>query len=126
MRDAAIFENELIRAVSFPLKLPENAVGEPQTASDRSRLADQIGTVREMVVTLDTLSVAGQHYIMRKVIAFTQAQVKRLRWSLSARNQHLCSELVDLLIHACELMLPDRLQFAHRAATLLDVLATLP
>jgi hypothetical protein len=125
MREAAISENEPNRAASYSLELP-GAEGEAQTVNDRARLAEQIGTVRGMLVTLDTSSVAGQHYVMRKVIAFTQAQVKRLRQNLSARNERLCSELVDLLIHECEPALPDKQRFAHRADNLLDLLAALP
>jgi hypothetical protein len=87
-----------------------------------SSLSRQLGIVREMLPTLDTVSAAGQKHIMGKVVAFIQAQAARACRDLSRRNQEMFAELLELLTHESRRLLPDVRIFSHRAESLLAFL----
>jgi hypothetical protein len=40
-------------------------------------LADKLATIRQMLATLDTLTIAGRRHLMAKVLAFVDGQVQR-------------------------------------------------
>ena len=87
--------------------------------SSGSSLSRQLGTVREMLPTLDTVSAAGQQHIMRKVVAFIQAQAVRTCRNLSQRNQEMFAELLEHLTHESQRLLPDARAFIRRTESLL-------
>jgi len=40
-------------------------------------LAEKLATIRQMLTTLDTVTIAGQRHLMTKVLAFVDGQVQR-------------------------------------------------
>jgi hypothetical protein len=88
-------------------------------------LSRQLGVVREMLPTLDTVSAAGQHHIMSKVVAFIEQQAAGVGRSLSRRNQEMFAELLEHLTHESQRLLPDVQVFTNRAESLLVFLGAL-
>lgn len=76
-----------------------------------------------MLPTLNTLTAAGQHNVMSKIVAFTRGQVDRPRPGLSAHNRRMFAELLGHLTHESERLSPDILAFSDWAESLLTLLA---
>ena len=81
------------------------AAGERPAASQS--LSPHFPVIREMLVTLETLTTAGQHHDMCKVVAFMADEIRRLGPRLSRRNQVTLAELVAQLERQTQRRLPD-------------------
>lgn len=87
-------------------------------------LASNLETLREMVVSLDTLTIAGQRHLMMKVIAFLDGYVGRLLHEAShGRRAVLFERLTDLRRESAR-QLPSVRAFGERAESLLALLAS--
>jgi len=93
-----------------------------QPPGDGSFLS-RLSTIREMVGSLDTLTITGQQHLMAKVVGFIREQggdaVRNVDW----RDQRIAIELLDDLAIESSRPLPDVHQFAHRAESLVALLA---
>ena len=76
-----------------------------------------------MLPTLDTLTAAGQHNVMTKIVTFTREHVDRAHHGLSARNRRMYAELLGHLTHESERLSPDILAFSDWCESLLALLA---
>ena len=59
-------------------------------------LADQVRTIREMLRTLDAQTIAGQHHVIDKVVAFVAPQIERAMLRLGPRNRRMLLEQLVL------------------------------
>ena len=93
-----------------------------QRPGDGSFLS-QLPTIREMVGVLDTLTITGQQHLMAKVVGFIREQggdaVRNVGW----RDQRIAIELLDGLAVESSRAVPDVHEFAHRAESLVALLA---
>jgi hypothetical protein len=75
-----------------------------------------------MLPTLETLTTAGQHHIMNKVVAFIDDQVDRMVRRASPGNQRMLAEQLVCLKRESDRLLPDVREFTRRAESLLALL----
>jgi hypothetical protein len=83
-------------------------------------------TIREMLATLDTLTVAGQRHLMTKVIAFVDGQVARAIQRAGHGDRSMLLEQVALLRRESDRQLPSVPAFGERAERLIALLASRP
>jgi hypothetical protein len=92
---------------------------DPGDGSFLSRLS----TIREMLGSLDTVTITGRQHLMVKVVEFIREQggdaVRNADW----RDQRIAIELLDDLAVESSRPLPDVHEFAHRAESLVALLA---
>ena len=96
----------------MPAGQPRLVAGQEPCAAHPS-LAAQLAVIREMLATLDTLTAAGQCYVMRKVVAFIQDELARLR-----PQGGLAETLISLMTEAQQRW-PDSRRFCSRAESLM-------
>jgi hypothetical protein len=101
----------------------------PSASHDRiggwSVPADPIDTVREMLSILETLTIAGQHHIMEKVIGFAEVRIAREVRRGSGTSRRGLWEQLDCLRREADHIVPDVASFARRAESLMALLAML-
>jgi hypothetical protein len=85
----------------------------------------QLTVLPEILSTLDTLTTAGQHYVMSKVLAFILDQAGRACRGLSASNQRMFVELIEHLTYESERLSPDTRRFSHRAESMVALLGVI-
>ncbi len=85
-------------------------------------LAEKLEIVRQMVASLETVTIAGQRHLMTKVLAFVDGQVDRAVRGSSLDRRRLLEQLA-LLKHETDRQLPSVPVFGRRAENLLDLLA---
>lgn len=90
---------------------------------DRSLFSMQRAVVEEMLSTLDTLTAAGQRYIMGKIVAFIRDHISSECGGASWRNQRMLAELLDQLAREGESLWPNPGSFSDRAQNLVALLA---
>ncbi len=88
-------------------------------------LVRQLSVIREMLGTLDTVTIAGQHHLMDKVIAFVNGQLRRAPTCLSDRNRATLVDLITQLRGESDHLLPDAARFAQRAENLINLLTAI-
>jgi hypothetical protein len=87
--------------------------------------ADPIDTVREMLSMLETLTIAGQHHVMEKVIGFSEVRIAREVRRLGGASRRGLWEQLDCLRREANHIVPDVSTFARRAESLLALLSML-
>jgi hypothetical protein len=97
---------------------------ESPTSKDHAprSLADKLATVRQMLATLNTVTIAGQHHVMTKVLAFVDGQVERAIDQGAAGNRRLLLEQLALLRRESGRQAPSVPAFGERAESLLALL----
>ena len=100
-------------------RLPGRAEPEPRPA----RLP--LSVIREMLVMLDSLTIAGQRHLMEKVVHFVEEQVPRLAASVSRRNHAAVATILEELRRESDRLVPDVAAFSRGAESLLALLAAL-
>lgn len=114
--------------MSAPIHVAE-LVQEGLTAERRNGehalLLRQLSVIREMLGTLDTLTIAGQHHDIDKVIAFVGGQVQRARTQVSGRNRTTLMDLMTQLRNESDRLFPDSTRFAQRAENLISLLVAI-
>jgi hypothetical protein len=83
----------------------------------------QLSVIPEMLATLDTLTTAGQHHTIGKVVAFIQEQVRHAIPRVSRRNQATLSELMEHLKQESERLFPDPASVSRHATILMTLIA---
>jgi hypothetical protein len=92
---------------------------------ERALRLRQLSVVREMLGTLDTLTIAGQHYDIDKVIAFVDGQVRGAARRVSERNRATLMDLMTQLRDESVHRFPDSTRFAQRAENLISLLVAI-
>jgi hypothetical protein len=100
-------------------RLPGRAESEPPPP----RLP--LSVIREMLVMLDSLTIAGQRHLMEKVVHFVEEQIPRLATAVSRRNHAAVATILDGLRHESDRLVPDVAAFSQGAESLLALLAAL-
>jgi hypothetical protein len=104
------------------LYTPTNSTSEDRAPRPPS-LADDLITIRQMLATLDTLTIAGQRHLMTKVTAFVDGQVERALQRAGTANGGALVEQLAFLRHESDRQLPSVPAFGERAESLLALLA---
>jgi len=86
-------------------------------------LQRQLATVREMVASLDTLTLAGQRHLMAKVVTFMRDHGLVALRQVGRNDQRTAAELLEHLSVESERRLPDAGAFGPCAETLVELLA---
>lgn len=81
--------------------------------------------IREMLLMLDSLTIAGQRHLMEKVVRFVEEQLPHARSRLSRRNLSALDAIVGQLRHESDRLVPDVAVFSRGAHTLLALLVAL-
>ena len=87
-------------------------------------LADKLATIRQMLASLDTLTIAGQRHLMTKVLAFLDSHVDRLIHQAGHGKRSMLLEQLVLLRRESDRQLPSVPAFGERAESLLALLAS--
>ena len=82
----------------------------------------QIPTIREMLGSLDTLTLNGRQHLMTKVVGFLRDRGVDAVQAIGRHNQHTVMELLDGLAVESSRPMPDVKQFAQRAENLVALL----
>lgn len=85
-------------------------------------LADQVRTIREMLRTLDAQTIAGQHHVIDKVVAFVAPQIERAMLRLGPRNRRMLLEQLVLFKTEATRQVPAVPVFVRRTEGLLTLL----
>jgi hypothetical protein len=91
---------------------------------ERAFLSRQLSVVREMLTTLETLTIPGRHYVMQKVVGFAQDQATRASSRVSRRNRQALADSIELLKRESSRPLPDSVGFSEHADSLIALLAS--
>lgn len=103
--------------------MPEGQQSFAQTrAVSLAPLAARMITIREMLATLDTLTIAGQQHLMSRVAGFIEGQVTQAAQHVRGGNRRMLAEQLGLLKHEAGRPLPSVTAFRQRAENLLDLL----
>jgi hypothetical protein len=78
-------------------------------------LAGRLTTVRQMLATLDTVTIASQRHLMTKVLAFVDGQVERAIKHAGAGNRGMLLDQLALLRRESDRQLPSVPAFGERA-----------
>lgn len=82
----------------------------------------QLWVVREMLRTLDTVTIAGQQHLMEKVVAFVEGQIAQVAAGASGRNRAALDDLMAQLKVDARGLFPDSARFARHAESLIGLL----
>jgi hypothetical protein len=83
----------------------------------------RLDVVKEILTALETATVAGQQYLMGKVLTVLRHQAPpRDHWITEAQWTQISGEL-DALAREAARMAPDAAAFSRQAASLADTLA---
>jgi hypothetical protein len=104
---------------SLALDLAPRAVAPLLPTTSPSRLA----VAREMLVTLETLTNAGQRHLMAKVVTFIEGHVATATAGVRERPRAAALQLLGQLRRESERPSPDVATFRSRAETLIALLA---
>jgi hypothetical protein len=86
-------------------------------------LAQQLSIIREMLATLDTLTIAGQRHVMEKVVGFVDTKTRALAARMSSRNRVTLLDLLMQLRKESQRLVPDPVPFTRHAENLITLLA---
>jgi hypothetical protein len=89
----------------------------------RSISARESALIREMLSTLETLTVAGQRHTMGKIAGFLSETIEHPGPAVSLRTRSAARALLARLAHESERLSPDVGDFCWAAETLLRLLA---
>lgn len=101
----------------------ERLPGPPESEPPPRRLP--LSVIREMLVMLDNLTIAGQRHLMEKVVHFVEEQVPRLTVAVSRRNHAAVATILEGLRRESDRLVPDVAAFSRGAESLLALLAAL-
>ena len=83
----------------------------------------RLPTIREMLGSLDTVTITGRQHLMAKVVGFIREQGQDAVRNAGRRDQRIAIALLDGLVVESNRPLPDVHEFAHRAESLVALLA---
>jgi hypothetical protein len=77
--------------------------------------AEKLDIVRQMVASLETVTIAGQRHLMGKVLAFVDGQIDRVVLRASPPNRQFLLQELALLRNETDRQLPSVPVFGRRA-----------
>jgi hypothetical protein len=96
--------------------------GTTDRQSERALLVGQFSVIREMLGNLETVTIAGQHHVIDKVIAFVDARVRHAATRTNRLNRATLMDLMAHLRNESDCRFPDSTRFAQRAENLISLL----
>ena len=107
--------------------MPPSSPTQPQTSPWRARAFDrsppwQLSTIREMLGTLDTLTMAGQRHVMTKVVSFIRENGNYWAHRIGYSDGSQVGDLLGRLALEAERLAPDPRRFGQHAHNLVDLL----
>lgn len=102
---------------------PRTLVDPRPNGDDGASPSWQVSVIGGMLATLDTLSAAGQHHVMSKVLAVVREQVRRASPLVSRPKRAALAGLLKYLQRESERRSPDPSVFAPCAERLIEILA---
>ena len=81
--------------------------------------------IREKLLMLDSLTIAGQRHLMEKVVRFVADQLPRMGASVGRRNLSGIEAIVKQLQRESDRLMPDVSAFSRGAEALLALLVAL-
>jgi hypothetical protein len=97
---------------------------EVNPVSRRPSLGEEFATIRQMLATLDSLTIAGQRHLMAKVVSFVDGQMTRVLQHVGPGNRRTLLDQLALLKGESDRQLPSVPVFGQRAESLIALLAT--
>lgn len=91
----------------------------------RPRKHVPLTVIREMLLMLDSLTIAGQRHLMEKVVRFAEEQLPRITSGVGRRNLSAVETIVNQLRRESERMVPNVVAFSRGAESLLALLVAL-
>jgi hypothetical protein len=79
--------------------------------------------IRQMLATLETLTLAGRHHVMNKVLAILSEEVERAVPLAGRRSARVLQEQLELLQHETDRPAPSPSAFAESAKNLLALIS---
>ena len=86
-------------------------------------MTDELTTVRGMLSTLETLTIAGQQYLTGKVISFVEDRAPARLSELNGRSRSTFFELLSDLRQQHDRLIPDVAAVVRRGEDLIALLA---
>jgi hypothetical protein len=108
--------------MSVSIQLSEFPVYPPPPRSSERVLSPHFAVIREMLATLETLTTAGQHHVMSKIVGFAREQVRRAAPYASRKNREALDRLIAEIAHESERPLPDSGSFVRGSESALSLL----
>ena len=93
------------------------------TDDEQAVLSRQLSVIPEMLATLGTLTTAGQHHTIGKVVMFIEDQVRHALCRVGRRNQVALAELMERLKQESERLHPDAASVSRHATALMTLIA---
>jgi hypothetical protein len=90
---------------------------------EQAVLSRQRSVIPEMLATLDTLTIAGQHHVIDRVLTFIEDQVRCASPLLGRRNRATLAGLMEGLKEESHHLLPDVVRIDQHARTLMALIA---
>jgi hypothetical protein len=82
----------------------------------------QLSVLQEMLGCMESLTAAGQHYTMEKVVTCLGQQIGSHVFAVGARNEQALTQLLQQLACDLEPVLPDFQRCKDRAESLIGLL----
>lgn len=111
--------------MSVPMVATEVVFDRRPVRTEPERKQVPLTVIREMLLMLDSLTIAGQRHLMEKVVRFVEDQLPRIGASLGRRNLGAIETLVNQLRRESDRLVPDVAAFSRGAETLLALLVAL-
>ena len=92
-----------------------------QRVIDAPKMSDRLGDIRWMVQTIDTLTLAGQRYELKKIVGLLEEEAIQGRSHDPASRLETIESLLAAMRHEAGRLLPDVRSFAARAEFLIGV-----
>ena len=89
----------------------------------RSAAVPDLDVVREMIRTMETLTLAGQRHTMARIVAFIDQRATRCERTIGIHNRNMLEQLLEELTRESRRIFPDVRSFGSRAEALLGLLA---
>ena len=93
------------------------------TDDEQAVLSRQLSVIPEMLATLGTLTTAGQHHTIGKVVTFIEDQVRHAISRVGRRNQATLAKLMERLKQESERLHPDPASVSRHATILMTLIA---
>ena len=97
----------------------------PAARPESERKPVPLMVIREMLLMLDSLTIAGQRHLMEKVVHFVEDQLPRVTAGVGRRNLSGIEAIVKQLRRESDRLVPDVSAFSRGAESVLALLVAL-
>ena len=85
-----------------------------------------LDVLREMIRTMETLTLAGQRHTMARIVDFIHQRATWCQRAIGMHNRNILEQLLEELTRESRRIFPDARSFGSRAEALLGLLAAAP